>query len=282
MRNAHTPTYMPFARDEAALRTVAEAVLAESRGYLIQSRIPAGTPVAEILADASRRAGRITFTEPGIVSPFVRIEGEPAAYVAGLTRKTRQDIGRCRRRLEAAGGATFAAIAEPSDVDAELTRGFAVEGSGWKSQRRTAILDSPETETFYRSVGRRFAALGKLGLSTLESDGRLIAFSMNLVDHGRAWGLKGGYDPAFARYSPGILLTMAEIERCFDLGLEALELLGDEAHWKRKFARDERRHVIVHSYERRPGPFARYLYRRFVRPPARRLGRRIQPGRVRG
>jgi CelD/BcsL family acetyltransferase involved in cellulose biosynthesis len=282
MRNAHTPGYSPFARDDRALRAVIEAAFAECRGYLVQRRIPAATPVAGMITDASRRAGMITFVEPGIVSPIVLIDGDFETFMAGLSKKTRGDARRCRRLLEAEGKAVFRPIADPADLEAELTAGFAVEGSGWKTEQGTAILSAPETERFYRSVCRRFARRGRVGLSTLELEGRLIAFSLNLVDFGKVWGLKGGYEREFARFSPGILLTVAEIERCYELGLETLEMLGDEAAWKRKFGRGERRHVVVHSYRRRPGPVARYLVARFVRPYARRAALRLQPQRARG
>jgi CelD/BcsL family acetyltransferase involved in cellulose biosynthesis len=91
--------------------------------------------------------------------------------------------------------------------------------------------------------------------------------------------LKGGYDEAFRRYAPGLMLTLAEIERAQELGLEAVELLGDQADWKAKFANDERAHWLVHSYRRRPVPLARYAYRRAVRPPLRRAYRRVRAGR---
>jgi CelD/BcsL family acetyltransferase involved in cellulose biosynthesis len=282
MRNAHTPDYMPFGRGDEALRTVIDAAVAQSRGYLLQRRIPAETAAPGMIVDASRRAGMVTFVEPGIVSPLVLIEGDFEAFMAGLSKKTRGDVRRCRRLLEAEGEVVFRPIAAPVDLDAELDRGFEVEGSGWKAERGTAILSAPETERFYRSVCRRFAEHDRVGLSTLELEGRVIAFSMNLVDFTKVWGLKGGYERELARFAPGILLTVAEIERCFELGLETLEMLGDEAAWKRKFGRDERRHVVVHSYRRRPGPLARYVFARFFRPYARRAAFRLQPHRARG
>lgn len=282
MRNAHTPDYMPFARDERALLELLDAALPACRGYIVQRRIPTETPVPAALTAASRRAGLLTFMEAGIVSPLVRIEDDFDTYMARLSKKTRGDVRRCRRLLEAAGEVKVRAIEPPEDLEAELTAGFEVEGSGWKAERGTAIISSRDTELFYRSVCRRFAADGRVGLSTLELDGRLIAFSMNLVDFDKVWGLKGGYERAFSRFSPGILLTMAEIERCYELGLETLEMLGDEAAWKRKFGWGERRHEVVHSYEWRPAPLVRFVFARYVRPRARRAAMKVQPGRARG
>jgi CelD/BcsL family acetyltransferase involved in cellulose biosynthesis len=107
----------------------------------------------------------------------------------------------------------------------------------------------------------------------------MIAFDLCLVDKGRLWILKGGFDEAFRRYAPGLLLTLAGIERAQELGLEAVELLGDQAGWKAKFANDERAHWLVHSYRRRPVPLARYAYRRGVRPPLPRGYRRVRGAR---
>ena len=60
------------------------------------------------------------------------------------------------------------------------------------------------------------------------------------------------------------------IERCFGLGLEAHELLGDDMPWKRLFATGERRHRRFGAYGRRPVPLARYGHRRAM-PALRRL-----------
>jgi len=79
------------------------------------------------------------------------------------------------------------------------------------------------------------------------------------------------YDEALRDYSPGILIVFAILERCFELGLEACELLGDMAEWKRRHHPLTREYDAFRLYRRRPLPLARLAYRRYLHPPLRRV-----------
>jgi CelD/BcsL family acetyltransferase involved in cellulose biosynthesis len=269
MNNVHSPVYRPFARDEETLRALVEAAVEASGGFLLVAHLPEGDPSIPMLVELAGGDGEVTLIERQHVSPIVSLDG------FALRAKARRELARLRRRLEDDHDVRCSVLEPPAELDAELREGFAVEASGWKGERHTAISHSPETDAFYTAIARAFAAPGRLRLSSLSADGRMIAFDLCLVDFGRLWVLKGGYDESFGRYAPGLLLTLMEIERARELGLEAVELLGDEADWKRKFANGARAHYLVHSYRRRPAPLARYCYRRFVRPPLRRAYRRV-------
>jgi CelD/BcsL family acetyltransferase involved in cellulose biosynthesis len=282
LANAHSPLFRPLARDEEALRGLAEAAVDRAPGILRIPELSAGEPAVQALAAASRRAGRLTLVENGRLAPLVETTGELAGYLQAMDRKARKDLDRRRRKLQFEQQASFAPIAVPADLERELTAGFEVEASGWKGERQTAVARSEDTSGFYRGLAEAFAPEGRLRLSTISVEGRAIAFDYCLLDHGRLWILKGGYDEGFRGYAPGLLLTRAQIERAFELGLEAVELCGDVAPWKLRFATASRPHCSVSSYRRRPAPIARFAYRRAVRPYARHMYRRLLPGRQRG
>jgi CelD/BcsL family acetyltransferase involved in cellulose biosynthesis len=63
-------------------------------------------------------------------------------------------------------------------------------------------------------------------------DGRPVAFHFNVVQGGALYHLKGGYDPAYERFSPGRLLHREMIERAFADGLRTYEFLGAVEPWK--------------------------------------------------
>ncbi len=275
MKNVHSPVYRPFARDEEALRAIVNAAVQAGGGFLLIAHLPGGDPATPMLVDALRARGMVTLVEPQHVSPIVRTNGSVEEYRRSRGRKMVKELARLRRRIEDEHDVVFSVVEPPADLDAQLHEGFRVEGSGWKGARRTAIAQASATETFYRSVARSFADTGRLRLSSISVAGQMIAFDLCLLDYARLWILKGGYDETFRRYAPGLLLTQAEVERSFELGLEAVELLGDDAGWKRKFADDARAHLMVHGYRRRPLPLARYAYRRFVRPRLR-AARRVR------
>ncbi len=274
LANEHTPFVGPLGRSPQALAVLMQSILDEW-GSLSLAPVFRDVPATGQLLDTLGRGSRWAYVEEKGGSPVVRTSGSLAEYMAQLSGNARRDFRRLRRLLAGVPDVEIAALVEPEDLERELSDGFAIEGSHWKTRRGTAILDSAATTTFYRDVAARFAALGKLRLSRLSFGDRPAAFNLNLLDGGRVWGLKGGYDPAYARFAPGMLLLLAEIERCFELGLDALELLGSEDPWKRKFTRAAHPVVQVHAYSFGTLPLFTYGYRRLVRPRLRAVYRRL-------
>ena len=173
-----------------------------------------------------------------------------------------------------------------ADLDAELASGFAVEASGWKGENGTAIVSDERTLTFYREIARSFterdpAAPVARRASTASGRRSICACSYGE----RLYLLKTGYDERFRRLAPGLVMRLSIVERCFELGLQAHELLGDESEWKRKFATEERSHVGFHAYQRGLRGSLSYRYRATARPLlkrayASRLARRLRPRRA--
>jgi CelD/BcsL family acetyltransferase involved in cellulose biosynthesis len=274
--NAHTPVFAPLGADDA-VQAVAEAASIDRHRSLVVTHLPSGGTAAHILADASLRAGRLTWIEPGQLSPVVDTSGDVDAYHARLGRHTRRELLRLRRKLEAEQAAVVRTLDAPTNLGAQLDAFFDLEARGWKGRRGTAILSSERTTAFYKAVAAGFAGRGELRVSTIEVGDRLIAFDLGLVSAERLWVVKGSYDEAYRRYAPGLLLLLAEIERAFELGLDAVELLGDAEPYKRKFATDFRPHCAVHSHRRRLVPLAWLSYRRLARPILRRAYRKVRP-----
>ena len=269
--NEHTPLGGALGEGDA-LAVLANAVTSECSAVELPS-LAVDDPFAAALADAGRRHGRVVLREPHLTQPVVELPRDFDDYLRWIPKNLRKDTARRRRRLDEEHDVRFDLVVEPVDVDAELARGFAVEQRNWKGRRGTAIAADPKTLRFYRELGRAFAAEGRLRLSRLVVDGEEAAFDFCVLDHGRLWSLKFGFDESYARFGPGNVLTLAEIERCCELGLDALELLGDAEPWKQRFAQGTRPLVNLRVYARRPLPLARYAYRRLLRPTARRVYR---------
>jgi len=69
-------------------------------------------------------------------------------------------------------------------------------------------------------------------------------------------------------------MRLSVIERCFELGIEAHELLGGDTEWKRKFSTTARSHVSFRAFPSGPGGTGRYLYRSVARPLLKRVRER--------
>lgn len=264
--NVHSPLFAPLARDRRALAQISDAAVRLASGRLGIESLPRDSPETKALEDAAARRRARTIATPLHTSPIVETDGELAAWRSATRHRWGAPLERFRRKMAREHDAEFRLVAVPGDLDAELRRGFAVEASGWKGDAGTAILSAPETERFYRQVARAAQARDELRLSWIALDGELVAFDLTLLRGGRLYLLKTGFDERHRRLAPGLVLRLSVIERCFELGLAAHELLGDDTEWKLKFATTARAHVTLDVFAPRPAALARYAWRGKLRP----------------
>jgi CelD/BcsL family acetyltransferase involved in cellulose biosynthesis len=275
MANEHTPLFRPVGREPAATALVRH-VLAGDEASVELTHVPETDAVVGSASESTRAPSRYEVVERQHVSPFIETAGTFDAWRKLTKPNWRSDLDRFARNLRKRPKAEFSIVQVPTNLTEELDTGFRVEASGWKGEQGTAILSSPQTETFYRDIARSFHDRRQLRLSRIALADGWAAFDFCLLAGGRLYLLKTGFDERFRNLSPGLILRLATIERCFDLGLEAHELLGGDAEWKRKFATAERRYVAHRYYRRRPLPLARGLYRSAVRPRLASVRRRFR------
>lgn len=131
------------------------------------------------------------------------------AYRAHDNASTRKSLNRKQKRLEALGTLTFAVI--PGDTPDALAGFLALEASGWKGHRGTALAIRPDTRAFAETALSPSAGHPRLFFECLRLDGRPIAMNLNLRSQDAAFTFKTAYDEAFAAYSPGALLDRQSV-----------------------------------------------------------------------
>ena len=265
MANEHSPLTRVLG-DEATRRELVAAALREA---------PSLTLLDVPEADAPAPTGLPVLRRPGARAPIVETTGTFEDWRAGSKPRWGAPLERFRRKMGRENGLVLRLNESPADLERELERGFAVEGSGWKGRAGTAIVSRPETERFYREVAAVFAARGELACSSLELDGRMAAWDLSLLHAGRVFLLKTGFDEEFRKLAPGLVLRLSVIEDCFERGHAAHELLGTVDDWKPKFATTERPHVTLVIGRRSPAGLA-VIGGRMARAAASRLKARVK------
>jgi CelD/BcsL family acetyltransferase involved in cellulose biosynthesis len=271
--NWHTPRFEPVVLDDdVAARLGAELVRLSPACLDLSFVDPSGTFAAALVQEARTRH-RHVIARVLQRSPYVALEGDYAAYEAARPPALRRALRTRRRQLEAAGTVEFAFEDGTRDLDALLDEGFAIEGSGWKSERGTAIVQDPRVEHLYRSVARWAADRGSLELGFLRVDGVAAAFSLALVDERSMWCLKIGFNPAFRRLSAGTVLTGEAIRRAYARGLEVFDFLGGDEPFKLRWTDRVRETHRIQVFDWSPVGITSYAVWRHGRPIARRLTR---------
>ena len=269
--NWHTPQFGMVAEADSLRRELAAALFERGPVELSLAFVDAaGSDLAAVRA-AAGDAGYRTLERTLQRSPFVVIEGAWDAYLRRLSRNRRSQVGRRRRRLEDQGRLVVELTGGAARLDDLLEEAFGVEASGWKGHNRSAIASRPETRRFYREIAQWAARRDWLRIAFLRLDHRPLAVQYLLEAKGTQYAIKGGYDPAFERYSPGIVLLQALLERAFATGLRRFCLGGTNDPYKTVFATGHEDYQRLQAFAPTPAGQLDRLAFTHGRPMAKRL-----------
>jgi CelD/BcsL family acetyltransferase involved in cellulose biosynthesis len=270
LTNWHTPEFEVPAVDAPARAALFGRVLRHTRTPLTLTLLTAGSPEASAFTAAARAARMPILAHTAERSPYVPIEGDWEHYLLTLPRRMRSELRRRRRRLEERGTLVLDVATGDTRLAELLDEGFAVETSGWKARAGTAIVSRPDTLAFYTRVAAWAAQRGSLRLAFLRLDGRPLAFHFTIEEGGAAYQLKGGYDPGFREFAPGMLLIHDMLAWAFARGLDTYEFLGAEEEFKLDWTSGVRERLAVQAFPHSPAGAAGWCAYAYGRPAAKR------------
>jgi CelD/BcsL family acetyltransferase involved in cellulose biosynthesis len=172
-----------------------------------------------------------------VESPVLELgESWDAVYRDKTSSKTRSLHRRRRRQLGELGRLEVEVAREPGELVPALEDAFRLHDLRWNGR--------PDGSDFGTVAGRRFhrraiTALSRLDVPRivlLRVDGRAIAFHYYFALEGSMVVHRLGFDPEFARYSPGLVNTLDTIEAAAAEGLTRVEFLGGAERYKLELA----------------------------------------------
>jgi CelD/BcsL family acetyltransferase involved in cellulose biosynthesis len=280
--NWHSPVFGPLVLDDAARDAVLDQLFGAGRSSVELSLLD--DELLASIGDSARGAGRRVVKRTIASCPVVEMGDCFEEYERGLSRNRRRSLRRGRRCLEAEGDLTFDIHTGLDGLDGALEELFAVELSGWKGRRGTAIASNGNTRGFYSDVAHWAAARGWLRLAALRVDGRAIACDYSIAFDGTWFSLKSGYDEDYRRFGPGALLLREELRHCFEQGVTSLELLGTEDAFKLSWTERSSERARLHAFDRSVAGLAHWSLvtgRDGLRPALHWLRSRVRDGAVR-
>ena len=203
-----TPLVDPERLGETLL-LILRALRGSGHAGLLLPFLHAAGPVAAAWEAVCRRDGipQVTLGQHG--RALLRSPLPGAEYVrATLETRRRKEADRQRRRLADEGDLRFAVAREPDDVRRGLDAFLALETASWKGQLGTDLQHAPGGAAFIRAAAQSLAARGSFQVATLALGGTIIAAGLVARQGTRAFYIKTTFDEAFARFSPGLLLTL--------------------------------------------------------------------------
>jgi CelD/BcsL family acetyltransferase involved in cellulose biosynthesis len=203
----------------------------------------------------------------------------------GLGRKKLKELRRQRHRLAEHGAIRFEVARTPETVAAAIEIFLRLEASGWKGAHGSALLQHEGDVHFARRATVALAETGQCEIVTLRAGDTPVAAAIVLRHQDRAFYFKLGIDESFARFSPGVQLTL-DLTRhlCADPAIATADSTATPDHpminpiWRGRFAIGD---VLIPLRARDPVVpliHAAMTLRKILRESARRVLRRGAPG----
>ncbi len=123
--------------------------------------------------------------------------------------KRRRELRRTRRRLEELGQVTLRSETQGQGLRDAIDIFLALEASGWKGERGTALACRPDTRAFAEKAFGAADAPRRVDILLL--DGKPVAAGVIVFSGRTGFTVKGAYDEAFASHSVGLLLEQEVI-----------------------------------------------------------------------
>jgi CelD/BcsL family acetyltransferase involved in cellulose biosynthesis len=200
-----------------------------------------------------------------------------------LGPKKLKELRRQRHRLAEHGEVSFEVARTPGDAARALEIFLVLEASGWKAQRGTALTQDDGDAAFIRRAVTALAEDGQCEIVTLRAGATPVAAAIVLRHLTRAFYFKLGVDERFAKFSPGVQLTL-DLTRhlCADPAIAMVDSMAAADHpminpiWRGRLAIGD---VLIPL--RRNDPIAALIHaamtlRQRIRAPARHAVRLIR------
>lgn len=178
--------------------------------------LPAEGPLSAALRQVLVQQGRTSFTVHEEHRAMLASDLAARDYLAAsISTKKRKELRRQHKRLSEEGALTFERCEGVDDLDTWIADFLALEAQGWKGDAGSALASASSTQRFFTEALTGAAEAGKLERLTMRLNGQAIAMLANFVAAPGIYSFKTAFDEDYARFSPGMLLQ-----------LENLELLG--------------------------------------------------------
>jgi CelD/BcsL family acetyltransferase involved in cellulose biosynthesis len=169
-------------------------------------------------------------------------DAEELLHEALGSRKLKE-LRRQRHRLAEQGALHFEVARAPEEVATALETFLRLEASGWKGKRGTALIQDDGDAAFVRRATVALAETGQCEIVTLRSGDTPVAAAIVLRHQDRAFYFKLGIDERFAKFSPGVQLTL-DLTRllCADPAIATADSTAAADHpminpiWRGRFA----------------------------------------------
>ena len=216
--------------DDATRGLLRAAALAGAEALMLP-----GLPREDVIAKALRRAiasfGGHAFEFSRHLRARLDATQDAEIAIRSLGNKKVKELRRQRRRLADSSAVECDFVAGGTEASAAVEQFLALEASGWKGSRGTALAKKNGNAAFLRAATAAMMAQDAAEVAVFKRGGCPIASGILLRHQRRGFFFKIAYDEAVAQFSPGVQLTIEITRRlCDDARIDDVDSTASADH----------------------------------------------------
>jgi CelD/BcsL family acetyltransferase involved in cellulose biosynthesis len=178
------------------------------RWRLCLAQLPAG-----IELDAWARHFPYHLVRPGADSPVIRFGDDRSIGIYLSPNYRGQAKNKWNRLVKHGLDPSLRVLSSPAEIAAALPSVMAIAATRQEELTGRRKLDKPEHAGFFRNIVTLHAECGEVELMVLHVRGEIAAYALTFLDNGIARMWSSHYDPQWATYSLGHIVTRELVQR---------------------------------------------------------------------
>ncbi len=212
-----TPLLDRDCADDAFLQMMDHAKAKGAHALVLRDIALGGPAMAAITEALSRRKIKPIVLQSHARASLDATHDADEVLRDALGAKKLKELRRQRNRLAEHGEVVFEIARSAAEIDIALNVFLDLEASGWKAKRGTALKLHGGDAAFIRRATTQLAATRQCEIVTLVAGTTPVAAAVVLKHLDRAFYFKLGVNERFAKFSPGVQLTLDVTRRlCAD------------------------------------------------------------------
>jgi len=164
---------------------------------------------------------------------FIRLPADSTAYETQQSGAWRSKLKRRQKAFASRHAGALSLAGERVSYDAGMQVLAALHAHHWPAAVSSFI--TPPSWRFHQHLAAKWLPQGSALLPLLEADGQVIAAMYGFVERDEFFQFQMGWDPAYARLSPGKLVMRWCIDCAIHRGLRVHDMLPSDYEYKRQW-----------------------------------------------
>jgi len=170
--------------------------------------------------------------------PYISLPQSTEKYLAGLRPRLRKNLKYYARTLEREGHVEFVAVEHARGIESAFDDLLLLHEARFAQRGRRSAFLNPKVAEFHRAALKRLSEAGLARLYFLELQGKRIAALYGFSTGRTFFYYQSGADPAYSRFSVGILLISSVIQAAIRTGHVEFDFLRGNEPYKQLWATD--------------------------------------------